>query len=100
MLLKFRTTEASVNCRRARGFALDHFPRRGTHWLLLSSTPFFLIDLRTDPSFCHHSQPTSGLDSRAALLVVKILRKIANQGRTVVATIHQPSSSVFEMFVS
>jgi ATP-binding cassette subfamily G (WHITE) protein 2 (SNQ2) len=34
------------------------------------------------------------------LLVVTILRKIANQGRTVIATIHQPSSSVFEMFVS
>ena len=45
------------------------------------------------------SQPTSGLDARAALLVVKALRKIANQGRTVIATIHQPSSSVFGMFV-
>jgi len=51
--------------------------------------------LRRDPS-----KPTSGLDSRAAMLVVKILRKIADQGRTVVATIHQPSSSIFEMFVS
>jgi ABC-type multidrug transport system ATPase subunit len=45
------------------------------------------------------SQPTSGLDARAALLVVKNLRKISDQGRTVVATIHQPSSAVFEMFV-
>lgn len=34
------------------------------------------------------------------MLVCKILRKIANDGRTVVATIHQPSSSVFELFVS
>ena len=46
------------------------------------------------------TQPTSGLDARAALLVVKTLRKITDQGRTVVATIHQPSSAVFEMFVS
>jgi ABC-type multidrug transport system ATPase subunit len=46
------------------------------------------------------SQPTSGLDARAALLVVKTLRAIADEGRTVVATIHQPSGAVFEMFVS
>jgi ABC-type multidrug transport system ATPase subunit len=56
------------------------------------------VELAASPSIIFLDEPTSGLDSRAALLVVKILRKIANQGRTVVATIHQPSSSVFEMF--
>lgn len=40
----------------------------------------------------------SGLDARAALLVVNALRKMADQGRTIVATIHQPSSTVFDMF--
>lgn len=45
-------------------------------------------------------QPTTGLDARSALLVVKLLRKIADQGRTICATIHQPSSAVFELFVS
>ena len=45
-------------------------------------------------------KPTTGLDARSALLVVKLLRKIADQGRTVCATIHQPSSAVFELFVS
>jgi hypothetical protein len=33
-------------------------------------------------------------------LVVKTLRRIADKGRTVCATIHQPSSAVFTMFVS
>ena len=40
------------------------------------------------------------LDARAAILVVKVLRKIADTGRTVIATIHQPSSPVFDLFVS
>lgn len=39
-----------------------------------------------------------GLDSRAALLVMNCLRKISDTGRTIVATIHQPSSQVFDMF--
>jgi hypothetical protein len=40
------------------------------------------------------------LDARSALLVVKLLRKVADQGRTICATIHQPSSAVFDLFVS
>jgi hypothetical protein len=47
------------------------------------------------PSPISHS---SGLDARAALLVVNALRKMADQGRTIVATIHQPSSTVFDTF--
>ena len=46
------------------------------------------------------SQPTTGLDARNALMIVRTLRKIASGGRTVVTTIHQPSSAVFGMFVS
>lgn len=38
------------------------------------------------------TQPTSGLDARSALLVVKLLRKISDEGRTICCTIHQPSS--------
>jgi ABC-type multidrug transport system ATPase subunit len=44
-------------------------------------------------------QPTSGLDARSAHLVARTLRSISDSGRTVVATIHQPSSAVFGMFV-
>lgn len=45
------------------------------------------------------AQPTSGLDARSAHLVARTLRSISDSGRTVVATIHQPSSAVFGMFV-
>lgn len=43
-------------------------------------------------------EPTSGLDSRAALSVLRAIRKVASAGRTVVATIHQPSQELFSMF--
>jgi ABC-type multidrug transport system ATPase subunit len=44
-------------------------------------------------------EPTSGLDARSALLVTRLLRRLTtNQKRTFVATIHQPSSAVFELF--
>ncbi|KAL7546777.1 hypothetical protein ACHAWF_010122 [Thalassiosira exigua] len=56
------------------------------------------VELAASPSIVFLDEPTSGLDARAALLVMKALRKICDSGRTVVATIHQPSSTVFDMF--
>lgn len=43
-------------------------------------------------------QPTSGLDTLGALLVMKALRVIASSGRAVICTIHQPSAELFYMF--
>ncbi len=48
---------------------------------------------------CRFPQPTSGLEARAALLVIETLRKIADEGRTIISTIHQPSYAVFRLFV-
>lgn len=45
-------------------------------------------------------EPTSGLDSFKAHLIVKLLRNQARKGRTVIATIHQPSSDSFLLFDS
>ncbi len=42
-------------------------------------------------------EPTSGLDSASAFGVMTCLRKLAAEGRTVVATIHQPSSEVLAL---
>jgi len=56
------------------------------------------VELAASPSIVFLDEPTSGLDARAALLVMKALRKMCNTGRTIVATIHQPSSAVFDMF--
>lgn len=44
------------------------------------------------------SQPTTGLDARAALHVATVIRRIADSGRTVLMTIHQPSAAVFLLF--
>ena len=47
------------------------------------------VELAASPSIVFLDEPTSGLDARSAALVVKLLRKIASQGRTICATIHQ-----------
>lgn len=46
--------------------------------------------------FC--DEPTSGLDSFMAVQVVGNLKQMASKGRTIVITIHQPSSDVFQYF--
>lgn len=56
------------------------------------------VEMAASPSILFLDEPTTGLDSRSAELVVSLLRKIADQGRTICATIHQPSSAVFEKF--
>lgn len=56
------------------------------------------IELVANPSILFLDEPTSGLDSRAALVVMRVIKNIAATGRTVLCTIHQPSSEVFSMF--
>lgn len=46
--------------------------------------------------FC--DEPTSGLDSFMAGNLVRIINKMAAAGRTIICTIHQPSSEVFHLF--
>ena len=55
-------------------------------------------ELITNPSLIFLDEPTTGLDSFTALSVIETMRKLANQGRTVVCTIHQPSSEIFSNF--
>jgi ABC-type multidrug transport system ATPase subunit len=46
------------------------------------------VELVTEPSIIFLDEPTSGLDSREAATVMRVIKKQALQGRTVVATIH------------
>lgn len=55
-------------------------------------------EILVDPSLLLLDEPTSGLDSTAANKLIQILQKIALAGRTVITTIHQPSSRMFYMF--
>ena len=43
-------------------------------------------------------EPTSGLDSDTAWAICSLLRKLADQGQTILCTIHQPSATLFQMF--
>lgn len=56
------------------------------------------IEILTKPRLLFLDEPTSGLDSAAAFFVVQTLRYIARDGRTVISSIHQPSSEVFALF--
>ncbi|XP_073149418.1 ABC transporter G family member 1-like isoform X1 [Henckelia pumila] len=57
------------------------------------------IELLTRPKLLFLDEPTSGLDSAASFHVISRIIKLAEQdGRTVVASVHQPSAEVFELF--
>lgn len=58
------------------------------------------VELVSNPSIIFLDEPTSGLDSRAAMLVVQAMQRLAQMGRLVICTIHQPSSNIFESFDS
>lgn len=57
------------------------------------------VELITDPSLVFLDEPTTGLDSFTATSVMETLGDLARYGnRTVISTIHQPNSDIFEMF--
>jgi ABC-type multidrug transport system ATPase subunit len=59
------------------------------------------IELLSNPSVLLLDEPTSGLDSSSTYNVMKfIVRLCEAEGKTVVCTIHQPSSLVYEMFTT
>eukprot|EP01059_Diplonema_ambulator_P012293 TRINITY_DN2254_c0_g1_i5.p1 TRINITY_DN2254_c0_g1~~TRINITY_DN2254_c0_g1_i5.p1 ORF type:complete len:656 (+),score=251.85 TRINITY_DN2254_c0_g1_i5:500-2467(+) len=51
-----------------------------------------------DPDILLLDEPTTGLDSFTAESVIDTLHELAVAGRTVICTIHQPSSQVFKRF--
>lgn len=57
------------------------------------------VELITDPTLIFLDEPTTGLDSFTATSVMDTLGKLAREdGRTVISTIHQPNSDIFEQF--
>ncbi|KAM7487578.1 hypothetical protein LguiB_025062 [Lonicera macranthoides] len=55
-------------------------------------------EMLVNPSLLLLDEPTSGLDSTTAQRIMATLRGLARGGRTVVTTIHQPSSRLYRMF--
>lgn len=57
------------------------------------------VELVTSPDLIFLDEPTSGLDSYAAWKCVLTLKKLSvDDNATVLATIHQPSSEIFQQF--
>lgn len=54
-------------------------------------------ELLTDPSVLFLDEPTSGLSSEDALMVMKVLRDLANSGKAILLTIHQPSLEAYRL---
>ncbi|XP_047074287.1 ABC transporter G family member 26-like [Lolium rigidum] len=57
-------------------------------------------EILVDPSLLLLDEPTSGLDSTSASKLIVILQRLAKSStrRTIITTIHQPSSRMFHLF--
>ena len=50
------------------------------------------MELLVNPSLIFLDEPTTGLDSTTALNLIYLLKRLSQNGRTIISTIHQPSS--------
>ncbi|KAL9690443.1 hypothetical protein QQ045_010841 [Rhodiola kirilowii] len=55
-------------------------------------------EMLINPSLLLLDEPTSGLDSTTAQRIMTTVKRLATAGRTVITTIHQPSSRLYHMF--
>ena len=56
------------------------------------------MELLTDPPILVLDEPTSGLSSTDTISVLELLRSLADAGKTILVTIHQPSLEAYQKF--
>ena len=56
------------------------------------------VQVLTDPRILLLDEPTSGLDAFTASSIMEVLQGLANEGRTLILTIHQARSDLFDRF--
>ena len=82
-----KSANTIVGNSKVRGLSGGERKRLSIACEMISSPPVIFLD-----------EPTSGLDSYQATQVVETLRKLADQGKTIVSVIHQPSQHTFQLF--
>ncbi|XP_048653424.1 broad substrate specificity ATP-binding cassette transporter ABCG2-like, partial [Marmota marmota marmota] len=58
------------------------------------------MELILDPLILFLDRPTTGLDGRTANDVIRLLKRISEQGRMIIFSIHLPRYSIFQLFDS
>ncbi|XP_044039884.1 broad substrate specificity ATP-binding cassette transporter ABCG2-like isoform X3 [Siniperca chuatsi] len=58
------------------------------------------MELIIDPPVLFLDEPTTGLDASTANSVLLLLKRMANNGRTIILSIHQPRYSIYRLFDS
>ncbi|TKR67959.1 hypothetical protein L596_024026 [Steinernema carpocapsae] len=58
----------------------------------------FAAELLTNPPILFCDEPSTGLDSFMAEAIISVLKKLAHSGKTIICTIHQPSTQLYSMF--
>lgn len=56
------------------------------------------LELVDNPSIMFLDEPTTGLDASSSTQCIQLLKKIAQEGKTIICTIHTPSARLFGMF--
>ncbi|KAF8460995.1 P-loop containing nucleoside triphosphate hydrolase protein [Kalaharituber pfeilii] len=56
------------------------------------------VQILTEPKILLLDEPTSGLDAFTAASILSLLRALADEGRTIISTIHQSRAELFEQF--
>ena len=56
------------------------------------------VQLLSNPSVLFLDEPTTGLDATSAFQLIRTLKGLAQKGRTIITTIHQPRSEIWSMF--
>ncbi|KAJ5174837.1 ABC-2 type transporter [Penicillium canariense] len=56
------------------------------------------VQLLSNPSVLFCDEPTTGLDATSAFQIIRTLKRLAQDGRTVIVSIHAPRSEIWRLF--
>jgi ABC-type multidrug transport system ATPase subunit len=56
------------------------------------------VEIVHGPRLIMIDEPTTGLPIKDVVLIMKVIRELVNQDRTVICAVHEPSASQFELF--